>query len=110
MPEGIYQRVHCTAVLQVPNHIHVKSFEPALRLLDGIEVQDCLRRVLVGSVSGIDYRNGSHRGCYVCSTGHGMAHNYHVHIVGNDLDSVLKGLSFRLAGVPVVREAYNPGA
>ena len=47
-----------TAILKVSNHIYRDIIYPPLSLLYGVEIQQCLRRVLVCTISCIYYRYG----------------------------------------------------
>ena len=55
------QGVDGAAVLQVADHSDVQVFKRALRLLNGEQVQQGLRRMLVGAVTGVQHRNAARK-------------------------------------------------
>ena len=65
--------------------------------------------MLVGAVTGVHDRNGSHARGDGRRPGHGMPHHDHVRVVGDDPDGILEGFPLALGGILGVREAYNPG-
>ena len=78
---GHQQRVHRTAVFQVAHQIDVQILERSLGLIDRIEVKHTLRRMLVGTVAGIDDGDGGYlRGIDCCSLDV-VAHHNDVSIV-----------------------------
>ena len=66
--------------------------------------------MLVGAVSGIDYRNRGNAGSDGRSPLHRMTHNDHIHIVGDDLDGILESFSLGNTRILGVRKAYHPGS
>ena len=102
--------VHCPAVFEVTDHIDRESVEGALSLADGVHVKEGLGRMLVGTVSGIDYRNRGNAGSDCRSSLHRMTHHNHIHIVGDNFDGILESFSLGNTGILGVREAYNSGS
>ena len=98
------------AVFKVADHVDGKTFEPALRLEDGVQVEKGLRRVLVSSVSGVHNRDCSHFRCISRTSLERVSHYNHVHIVVHHLDGVLESLALALAGVACVGEADDLGS
>ena len=107
---GLAQRVDGAAVAQVAHHVDVQVLQRALCLLDGIQVQERLRRVLIGTVAGIHHRNARHRSGDIGRTGHRVTHDDQIYIIGNDADGVFQRLALALGSVAIVREADDLGA
>ena len=53
------QGVDGAAIFQVADHGDIQVLELALRLLNGEQIQQGLRRVLVGTVTGVQHRNAA---------------------------------------------------
>ena len=106
---GHDERVDGTAVLQVADKVDVQVVEGALCLVDAIEVEHALRRVLMGSVTSIDDGNV----CHLCSIAGGsldvVAHDDDVGIVGNHRDGVLQRLALCAAGNLGIGKSDDPG-
>lgn len=51
------QGVNRAAIFQVTHHGDVQVFQTALGLLNGEQIQQGLRRMLVGTVTGVQHRN-----------------------------------------------------
>lgn len=81
-----------SAIFQVTYHGDGQVFERALRLVDRVKIKHRLRRMLVGSVAGIDHRGIGNLGGVTGRPLEIMAHYNQVHIVAHHLDSILKGL------------------
>ena len=60
--QRLHEGMDGAAILEVSDHIHCQSVESALGLLDRIEVEQGLGRMLVGSVAGVDDRHRCHGG------------------------------------------------
>ena len=96
------------AVFEVSHHIDVDVVKPSLRLADSVEVKQCLGRVLVCPVAGIDYRYRRYFRGISCTSFNWMPHHDQVCVVGYHLDGVFEALSFTDAGVSGIREADYP--
>lgn len=96
--ERLYEGVHRAAVLEVADHGDVDVVEGALGLPDGIEVQEGLRGVLVGTVAGIDDRHVGDLGGVAGGAFQVVAHHDDVGVVADHLDGVLQRLALRGGG------------
>ena len=93
------------SVFEVSDHVYGKPVKPALGLENRVHVQQCLGRVLVGSVSCIYYRyRGDFRSVSRASFER-MPHNDEIYVVRHHLYRIIEGLSFGYACVGGVREA-----
>ena len=107
MAHGHEQGVHCAPVFQVAHKIDVEILECSLSLVDGIEVEHTLRRMLMGSVAGIDNGHRGHFAGILRSSFDIMPHNYHVGIVGHHEYGILKCFSLGTTGDFGVGKTYN---
>ena len=92
------QRMNRTSVFQVAYHRDGQVIKSPLRLFDRIEVEQRLRRVLIGAVTGIDDRYLRHFGSITGSPFKMVAHDDHISIIADHQNRVFKGLPFRRAG------------
>ena len=93
------------AVFQVTHQENVQIFQCSLCLVDRVEIEHRLRRVLVGSVTCVD--NG-HRGYFAgipCSSFEIVSHDDNICIVAHHHDRVFKCFPFGRAGSFGVRES-----
>ena len=104
MAHGLQQRVDGPAVFQVPHHVDVDVVQTALGLPDGVEIEQGLGRMLVGSVTGIDDRHRGHFRGIARTAFERMPHDDEVYVVGHHLNSVLEAFSLTDTGVAGVRE------
>ena len=104
----LQQRVNGPAVFQVSDHGDMEAVERALRLLDRIEVEQRLARVLVGPVAGVDYRNLRYLARVAGRSLDRVAHDDQVAIVRYDHDRVMEGLAFRYARVGGLGKSDDP--
>ena len=58
MRHGHDKRVHRTSVFQIANEADFQVLERALRFQDGVKIEQRLRRMLIGSVAGVDDGHG----------------------------------------------------
>ena len=87
------QRMHGAAVFEVANKENVQILQRTLRFVDGVEVEHRLRRVLVGSVSGVDDRHGGYFTGIAGGSFQVVPHHDDIGIVTHHLDGVFQGLS-----------------
>ena len=100
--------MYSAAILEVTHHGDCQIFKRALCLVYRIEVEHCLRWVLVGSVACIYYRCVGYLGGVTCGSFKVVTHNNQVDIVADHLDSVLKGFSLgRTCGVGIRKSYYT---
>ncbi len=83
-----------TAIFQVADHRNREIFKCSLRFGDRIEVEHGLRRMLVGTISGIDNRNIGHLSGISRRSFEIVAHHDQINIIADHLDRVLEGLPF----------------
>jgi hypothetical protein len=57
LAESQGQRVHCASVHEIPHHADVQPIDAARVFLDGEEIQDRLRGVLVRTITGVEDRH-----------------------------------------------------
>ena len=86
----------------------MEAVERTLRLLDRIEVEQRLARVLVGPVAGVDYRNLRYLARVAGRSLDRVAHDDQVAIVRYDHDRVMEGLAFRYARVGGLGKSDDP--
>ena len=79
-------------------------------LVDGVEVEQTLGRVHVGTVAGIDDRYRSYLAGILGGTLDEVAHGNDISIVAHHKDGVLECLALGGAGSLGVREAYDTSA
>ena len=108
--ESLQQRVYGATVLQVANHHNVDAVECALRLFDRIEVEQCLRGVLVGTVACIDDRHLRELAGIARCTLQRVAHHDHIAVVADYLNCIVEGFTLRYTGVGCVRETDDASA
>ena len=89
-----YQRVYGTSVFQVAYHRDVEIGQFALCLLDGIEVQHCLGRMLVCSVAGIDDRYVRDLRSITGGAFQMVAHNDKIDVVAYHQDGIFQCFAF----------------
>ena len=84
--QQLAQRVHGAAVLQISDQGDAQTVDAAPRALhlpaNGVEVQQRLARVLVGSVAGVDHRHPAGGGKFGHRAGLGVAHHDDVAVAG----------------------------
>ena len=88
-----YERMHGAPVLKVSHKSYGKILKCALGLVDLVQVQHRIRRMLVSSVTGIDYRHIGDLCGIQRSPLKKMAHHYEVRIIAHHLYGVLQGLT-----------------
>lgn len=97
------------AIFEVADKIDVEVVEGALGLVDTVEVEEALRGVHVGTVTGIDDRHGSDLGSILCCAFDVVAHDDDVGIVAHHEDGVLERLAFGRARGLGIGEADDTG-
>ena len=97
MIHRIQHRVHSSSVFQVAYEEYVQIVEPALCLVDRVEVEHRLRRMLVGTVASIHYGHWSNLRSIACSPFQIVTHDYDVGIVRYHHYGVLQRLSLSTA-------------
>ena len=110
MPHGHDERVDGTPVFQVAHQIDVQVLQRTLGLVDAVQVEHALRRVLVGSVAGIDNGYVGHFRGILRSPLDVVAHHDDIGIVGHHGDGVFQRLTFCPARNLRVGEAYDTRA
>ncbi|MNS73736.1 hypothetical protein D3C72_1071860 [compost metagenome] len=100
------------AIFQIPDHGDVQIFQTSLRFLDGEEIQQGLRWMLVRTVTGIQHRNtagelGRQTRCAFLR----VAHDNRVHVGADDGDGIRQRLAFfAQRRIAAVREADHARA
>ena len=119
--EGLDQRARDPAVEHVADDRHVQPFEPAERLLQRVQVEQRLRRVLVLAVAGVDDVRLRHARDELRRADLRMADHDHVRVVGAERErGVLQRLALvhrraggldaeRVGGEPLRRELEARG-
>ena len=79
------QRMNRAAIFQVADHRNRQVFERSLRLVDGVEVEHRLRRVLIRAVAGVDDGHLRNFTRIARSTFERMAHHDEVGVVADHL-------------------------
>ena len=93
--QRLRQGVDGTAILQVADHRHVKIFQTALRLLNGEEIEQGLRRMLVSAIAGVEYRNtAGELGRQARRAFLRVAHHDSIDVGADDRDGVGQGFAF----------------
>ena len=89
------QGVDGAAIFQVTHHRHVKIFQTTLGLLNGEQIQQGLRRMLVRAVAGVEYRNTAGKlGRQTRRALLRVAHDDSIDIGADDRDGIGQGFAF----------------
>ena len=102
--------MYSASVFQVAHHKDVDVVEASLCLLDGVHIEERLRRVLVCAVARVHYWHCGYLACVPRTAFERMAHHNEVAIVGNDADGVFQGLALRHARNVGVGKTNYPAA
>jgi hypothetical protein len=95
------------SVFQVSNESYCQIFEASLRFADRVEIEHCLRRMLVSAVAGVDYWGFGNLGSVSRSSFEIVTHYDEVDIVRHHFYSVFQCLAFRRARCGSITEAYH---
>ena len=110
VPHGLEHGVHGAAILEVAHQRDVEVVEVALRLVHAVEVEQRLRGVLVGSITGIDNGHRRELAGIARRALQVVAHDNQVGIVAHHHDGVFERLALRLAAGLGVAEANHAAA
>ena len=94
MAHGHNQGMHSASVFQVAYKIDVEVLKSTLGLDDGIEIKECLRRMLVSSISSIYHWHRCEFAGIKCCAFEIMAHDDDIAVVADHHDGVLQRFSF----------------
>lgn len=99
-----------TPVFEITHKRYVEVVKTSLGLVYGIEVEHGLRRMLVGTVTGIDDGDIRDFGSITRRPFEVMAHNNQVDIIGHHLDGILESLALGGGGVGCIAEPDDTSA
>lgn len=84
-----------SAIFQVPDHGDVQVLKRALRLLNGEQIQQGLRWVLVGTVTGVQHRDAAGKlGRQTRRALLRVAHHNRVDVGADNRNGIRRGLAF----------------